>query len=209
MPSTALGQLESAWERSDQIFRSSWRPRRSSPAPSRFASPSSSTWATCPAFAWNHLWRRAAGRPSVNAEFDDALRAWHRPARRRGGAFGRGLACARGGARLPRPGADGAAGQILDEPVMAQKVLPLRPRARAHAPRDAALHRPAAPDGAEDSTRRALGGAVGARPGKDPRPHPGRDRCSRGGPRADGSAGTTSSRSTRSRSPPSGSTPSR
>jgi len=69
MPFAALGQLESAWERSDQIFRV-LAPEAVLARPIPLRQPFLFYVGHLPAFAWNHLWRRAAGRPPVNAELD-------------------------------------------------------------------------------------------------------------------------------------------
>ena len=69
MPSAALGQLESVWERSDQIF-GILAPEAILTRPIPLRQPFLFYIGHLPAFAWNHLWRRAAARASVNAEFD-------------------------------------------------------------------------------------------------------------------------------------------
>jgi ergothioneine biosynthesis protein EgtB len=68
-PSAALAQLKNAWERSDQIFEV-LAPEAVLARPIPLRQPFLFYIGHLPAFAWNHLWRRAAGRPPVNADFD-------------------------------------------------------------------------------------------------------------------------------------------
>ncbi|MCG6923724.1 MAG: SUMF1/EgtB/PvdO family nonheme iron enzyme [Acidobacteria bacterium] len=69
-PSTPLGQLEAAWERSDQIF-GLLEPEAILARPISLRQPFLFYVGHLPAFAWNHLWRRVAGRPAFAAELDD------------------------------------------------------------------------------------------------------------------------------------------
>jgi hypothetical protein len=69
MPFAALEQLESAGERSDQIFEI-LAPEAVLARPIPLRQPFLFYIGHLPAFAWNQLWRRAAGRPPVDAELD-------------------------------------------------------------------------------------------------------------------------------------------
>jgi ergothioneine biosynthesis protein EgtB len=69
-PSPAtLGAFETAWERSDRIF-GFLTPEAILARPIRLRQPFLFYVGHLPAFAWNHLWRRVAGRPSFAADLD-------------------------------------------------------------------------------------------------------------------------------------------
>jgi ergothioneine biosynthesis protein EgtB len=69
MTSSPLGQLESVWERSDRIF-GALAPEAVLARPIPLRQPFLFYIGHLPAFAWNHLWRRAAGRGPFEAELD-------------------------------------------------------------------------------------------------------------------------------------------
>ena len=68
-PSTILGRLEAAWERSDRIF-GLLTPEAILARPIPLRQPFLFYVGHLPAFAWNHLWRRVAGRPAFAADLD-------------------------------------------------------------------------------------------------------------------------------------------
>jgi ergothioneine biosynthesis protein EgtB len=64
-----LKSLEAAWERSDRIF-DLLEPEATLARPIPLRQPFLFYVGHLPAFAWNHLWRRMAGRPAFASEFD-------------------------------------------------------------------------------------------------------------------------------------------
>jgi ergothioneine biosynthesis protein EgtB len=69
VPSPVLESLESAWERSDRIF-GLLEPEATLGRPIPLRQPFLFYVGHLPAFAWNHLWRRVAGRPAFAPELD-------------------------------------------------------------------------------------------------------------------------------------------
>ncbi len=67
--STSLGQLEAAWERSDRMF-GLLTPEAMLARPIPLRQPFLFYVGHLPAFAWNHLWRRVAGRAPFAADLD-------------------------------------------------------------------------------------------------------------------------------------------
>ncbi len=70
LPSPSLESLETAWERSDRIF-ALLEPEAILARPIPLRQPFLFYVGHLPAFAWNHLWRRVAGKPPFAADLDD------------------------------------------------------------------------------------------------------------------------------------------
>jgi ergothioneine biosynthesis protein EgtB len=69
VPSASSQPLEHAWQRSDRIF-DLLAPEALLARPIRLRQPFLFYVGHLPAFAWNHLWRRVAGRETFNADLD-------------------------------------------------------------------------------------------------------------------------------------------
>jgi ergothioneine biosynthesis protein EgtB len=70
MPSPDEGTLRAAWERSDRLF-GLLAPEAVLARPIPLRQPFLFYVGHLPAFAWNHLWRRVAGRPAFAPHLDD------------------------------------------------------------------------------------------------------------------------------------------